>query len=223
MTPFMLTGDLVPPEVIKDFETAKEFLALLPDPTGTLAPATAHPHGDDTRYLWSCHGIARALATVLTQPWEVIDGWFLRRGNEHGWLYLEVDNDQRSQFILDVYPVAAVGGPLLLDVRSYGSPWPDAYIERRMAFPRNARQRFDEEGRQALRLYKLMTGTSEEVQSLDDWLALVSRGEAPAGPVPQPICDRFRADFAAGIGPEIDQLRRDQVGAGAAAAGVVVR
>lgn len=158
MTPYILTGDLVSPDVGKDLETTRDFLALLPDPTEKLAPATARQHGDDTLYLWSCHGIVRALATVLSQPWEVMDGWFLRRGNQHAWLYLEVDNDHRSQFILDAYPVAAVGGPLLVDVRPYGSPWQDAYIERRMAFTRAVREKFDEEGRQALRLYKKGVG-----------------------------------------------------------------
>lgn len=63
--------------------------------------------------LWSCHAVARAVKfkwSVTFRDWVVVDGHF--RTSQHCWLAYKV-------VILDMYPVASLGGPVLLD----GSFW----------------------------------------------------------------------------------------------------
>jgi hypothetical protein len=58
-------------------------------------------------YPVSCHMMTRAIADILPQL-RVVDGYFMRN-NEHSWLATEDPN-----FIIDVYPVCTIGGPLLV-------------------------------------------------------------------------------------------------------------
>lgn len=79
----------------------------------------------DAEKLWSCHVICRVVAKrwQLEQlGWGLRDGLFARHYN-HTWLY-------REGLILDVYPVASFGGPLIVDVNSsMWSPWKYLYSE----------------------------------------------------------------------------------------------
>ncbi|MEX1063912.1 MAG: hypothetical protein WD898_01205 [Candidatus Paceibacterota bacterium] len=62
----------------------------------------------------SCHMIARALAEFF--PVQYKDGYFPRKGYQHSWLVTQTGN------VIDAYPWAIVGGPVMLDMR-LGSPW----------------------------------------------------------------------------------------------------
>ena len=64
--------------------------------------------------LVSSHLLARAIAKFF--PVRVVDGHFGDPDNPHSWLVTERGN------IIDVYPIAQVGGPVLLDASS-ASPW----------------------------------------------------------------------------------------------------
>ncbi|MDQ1344234.1 MAG: hypothetical protein QG650_954 [Patescibacteria group bacterium] len=156
MTPFILTEGLVPEKVQNDFRTARGFLADIPEATEKYPdayrrriPGKKPDEADAHSYHWSCHGIARALETVLKLPWRAFDGWFMGRGNEHAWLFLEYEG---GKFILDAYPIAAVGGPILVDA-GFMSPWLSAYEERRMHYAVKEIESFKRQGIQILEAY----------------------------------------------------------------------
>jgi hypothetical protein len=89
------------------------WLGRVPDP-----PASVHPDR-----LWSCHAVCRAVKVQFKlDDWTVVDGFFARRGVQHAWL---LRNDKAV--VIDVYPVASMGGPILVDVASILSPWHGAY------------------------------------------------------------------------------------------------
>ena len=67
----------------------------------------------------SCHMICRALAKFF--PVKCKDGYF-GEFNLHSWLITE------NRLIIDPYPVAVVGGPILIDTR-YMTPWRSLYHE----------------------------------------------------------------------------------------------
>lgn len=58
------------------------------------------------KILISCHLLAKALINFF--PVEVHDGYFCQKPYSHSWLTTE-----RS--IIDVYPIAVIGGPILID------------------------------------------------------------------------------------------------------------
>ena len=76
----------------------------------------------------SCHMVCHALAQLFPQL-ECQDGYFARKGIEHSWLTLNRD------FIIDPYPVAIMGGPIMADCRYIGLPWQNLYIPSRERFP----------------------------------------------------------------------------------------
>jgi len=67
----------------------------------------------------SCHMITRALARFF--PVRYRDGYF-GEFNQHSWLIT------KNGLIIDPYPVAVVGGPMLIDTR-YMTPWRSLYHE----------------------------------------------------------------------------------------------
>ena len=119
-------------------EGIHNWLSRLPD----------NPNADGADKLWSCHGICRAVrdSFKLGSEWIVVDGHFMRAGQEHAWLI----NADRT-LILDVLPVAALGGPLLVDAHSYGSPWPGAYLSAH--YPKDRFYRFLEETELIMEVY----------------------------------------------------------------------
>jgi hypothetical protein len=72
------------------------------------------------KVLISCHMVARALARFFPAV-RCRDGYF---GNthKHSWLVT------RSSLVIDVYPIAVTGGPILVDIR-FISPWGSLYQE----------------------------------------------------------------------------------------------
>ena len=105
-----------------------------------------HPNGN-ADHLWSCHALCIA-AQVLFRP----DGWRVAHGrfgdtNDHTWLVRQtlrasdISRFERgyrervgTKTILDVYPVASYGGPILLDASGWSSPWQKLYIEDRRRY-----------------------------------------------------------------------------------------
>ena len=83
---------------------------------------------------WSSHALTRAVkqAHGLTE-WEVCDGFFARKGQQHSWLTLQ-PSMRRVTLVLDILPVAAHGGPLLVDTMSHDSPWADLYLESPLSY-----------------------------------------------------------------------------------------
>lgn len=161
-TPYIQIAGHLSRAIIDDFKIVSDFWEKLPDATAAQ-PATRrdlYNPGSEKKpqYLWSCHGLCRGVKPFLNQQWHVIDGWFLRRGNEHCWLWTK---DDRHDAIIDVYPVGACGGPILVD-GSPLTPWSDAYIERFMNYSDAERSRFDAEGAEAASLYKEMIKTASE-------------------------------------------------------------
>ncbi len=71
---------------------------------------------DGRKILLSCHILARAVARVFKVRTE--DGFLVggRCRSEHAWVVTKTGN------IIDVYPVAVLGGPLLIDNRESVSP-----------------------------------------------------------------------------------------------------
>jgi hypothetical protein len=78
-------------------------------------------HIGDGRYdAVSCHMLVRAIEPFF--PVSVCDGCFCER-YEHSWLLTA------SGHIIDVYPVAILGGPILVDGVTYSSPSRRLYKE----------------------------------------------------------------------------------------------
>jgi hypothetical protein len=145
--PYILRADTVSPKLSSDLETARLFWRVLPN----AAEVKPKPVCEE----WSCHALARAVLPLLSSGWIVFDGWFMRVGSEHAWLYREITaGTEVKKYVLDIYPVAGLSGPVLIDVGSYGSPWGSAYHERRMAFNAQRLQRFEVEGKAALAAFR---------------------------------------------------------------------
>lgn len=69
--------------------------------------------------LLSCHVVSRLVKRKFDlTTWRVVDGCFGR--HQHSWLASGLI------IVLDVYPVASMGGPLLVDVE-HMSPWHGLY------------------------------------------------------------------------------------------------
>jgi hypothetical protein len=90
---------LAPPEDLEALTQIRDLMEKLPE--------WGIPHKDDPHdhALVSCHTLARAFASAMTDL-TVVDGHVL--GHEHSWLMTKSGN------VIDVYPVATVGGPLLI-------------------------------------------------------------------------------------------------------------
>lgn len=88
---------------------------------------------DGKRQSLSCHLLCPALAGFF--PVEVRDGLLLEEW-EHSWLLT------RNGLVIDPYPIAAVGGPLLLDTR-YSTPWTVLYMRAtHCSFPKHSSPSF---------------------------------------------------------------------------------
>lgn len=75
------------------------------------------------KILVSCHILCRAFAVVFPQL-KCVDGYFFRIGREHSWL------ETPNGCIIDVYPIAMLGGPILVLKEGFLSlPWGEIYIE----------------------------------------------------------------------------------------------
>ncbi len=65
------------------------------------------------KILLSCHVLARAVARIF--PVQVRDGYFAD-SYEHSWL------ETKSGHLIDLYPVATIGGPVMIDGQTPLSP-----------------------------------------------------------------------------------------------------
>lgn len=113
----------VPAYMPRTMREIREWMEALPDRSGRR-------NGCE---LWSCHALVRAVKIKWKLDfWRVTDGFFARMGQNHSWLTgLMEHNRYPQENVLDVYPVVGMGGPILVDISSYGSPWRDLYIEKR--------------------------------------------------------------------------------------------
>ena len=151
MIPYIQKNNLVKDYMNDELVTATQFMKDLPEASAKY-PITNKAHGgEEDMFLWSCHGLTRTLKEILKQKWTVFDGWFLKDGNQHSWLYHEADDDK---YIMDVYPIAFIGGPFIVDVGNFGSPWRTAYIERRSTYWNEEIENFNKEGGFALDAWK---------------------------------------------------------------------
>ncbi|MEK7627874.1 MAG: hypothetical protein AAB421_00440 [Patescibacteria group bacterium] len=87
--------------------------------------------------------------------WRVATGYFGRIGQEHSWLY-RMHTPDHPALALDMYPVASLGGPLVVDISSIGSPWNGLYIEDVRRYCEERLHLFDVEAKVLL---ELMTKT----------------------------------------------------------------
>ena len=80
------------------------------------------------KILVSCHMVARALTHIFPGvKWE--DGYFVRRGQRHSWLRVEGDRT----LIIDPYPIAVLGGPIMVYVGFLTTPWDKLYIKAKLS------------------------------------------------------------------------------------------
>jgi hypothetical protein len=105
----------VPPETHEVLASLRDWLGRLPDRAGAKS---------DDGHLWSCHALVRAAKHRFgLSGWNVVDGYFGRVGNDHSWLSKRW---KQTRFIIDVYPIASVGGPLFINADDM-TPWFDLY------------------------------------------------------------------------------------------------
>lgn len=80
------------------------------------------------RMLISCHMVSRALAHLFPEvEWK--DGYFARFGQRHSWLKIK----RSPNLTIDPYPVALVGGPIMVHGGFITTPWDKLYIEAKLA------------------------------------------------------------------------------------------
>lgn len=72
----------------------------------------------------SCHILARAVARVFKL--RVVDGLFYPN-YQHSWVITNGEDDKRPH-VIDVYPIAALGGPNLIDGTMLMSPAHSLYV-----------------------------------------------------------------------------------------------
>jgi len=111
---------LIAKENIILFQKIKQAVEALPD----------IELGEDTqgrKTLVSCHMIVRGLARVFPGV-DRHDGYFARFGQRHSWL--TVRNDPR--LVIDAYPVALLGGPIMVHCGFITTPWDRLYIRARL-------------------------------------------------------------------------------------------
>lgn len=111
MTPYVMK--LLPLEDVELFYRVRESVVSLPDIDLGTDP-------DGVEILLSCHMLAKAIAEVFGLTW--VSGFFAPHF-EHSWVLAPKGS------IIDVYPVGMLGGPLLLDGKSY-APSRQHYLKR---------------------------------------------------------------------------------------------
>lgn len=102
----------IPPEEIELFNEIRAVLEKMEEPNLGFDE-------EGREILPSCHMLVRAMAKVFPQV-KVQDGYYSRRFS-HSWL------KTKSGHLIDLYPVAMVGGPLMMD-GGEESPSNDVYI-----------------------------------------------------------------------------------------------
>jgi len=132
VTPYVFREQILPETLLGDLADATAFMTALPDPgdDAVEAPRMSRLAGPPKRF-WSCHALARAFLRITgdSSAWRVADGYFMRRGSEHSWLWRHVED---TVAVLDLYPVAGAA-PMLVDAGGR-SPWGAAYIESAMSY-----------------------------------------------------------------------------------------
>lgn len=96
-----------------------------------------HPNSNGD-HLWSCHALCIATQAIFRpEGFRVVHGLF--GAKNHSWLLREKIVGRHGvvttdSVILDVYPVASCGGPILVDINGWSSPWRDLYVEARYRY-----------------------------------------------------------------------------------------
>lgn len=99
---------------IKLFSMVRNAVILLPDLDLGIAEMRGEP------MIMSCHMLARAIASVYTLKF--VDG-FVIPNYEHSWVLTPEGN------IIDVYPIATIGGPIMLESAEGVGPACRIYIK----------------------------------------------------------------------------------------------
>lgn len=79
------------------------------------------------KVLVSSHMIAHALPNLFPRL-KAQDGFFARRGQNHSWLTIR----ENRYLIIDPYPIALLGGPIMVHGGFATTPWNSLYIEARL-------------------------------------------------------------------------------------------
>lgn len=136
-------------------QTALEFYGLMPQNfqltiasmSWLLTELPDKPGAGDAT-LWSCHGLTRAMKELFElSEWTIHDGFFNRKGICHSWLV-----NESKELIFDIYPMGGYGGPILLDVGAFFSPWRGLYIEARQGYYDAKMSAFEAEGHEIVRI-----------------------------------------------------------------------
>lgn len=147
MTPYVISEELITEALLEDRALAEEFLGELPDPEPNHPACPTIGRGtQEPKTYWSCHGLVRAFAKMRPE-WKVADGYFVRKGTQHSWLWRFTPD---GMVFLDLYPVGGVF-PTIVD-GSHGSPWRDLYMECSYAYRPNERELWEKQADYALSL-----------------------------------------------------------------------
>lgn len=87
--------------------------------------------------LVSCHMVTRALENIFPGEVRNQDGWFARKGYEHSWL-IRGNGYPVDYLVIDPYPIAVMGGPILVDTR-WLTPWRRIYIKHRLGITKRVK------------------------------------------------------------------------------------
>lgn len=145
MKPYVLS--LLHPEDVRIWREVSACVNALPDDIPSLRAGEM--------ITLSCHVLARAVANVFSL--RVVDGWYYSPGYEHSWVVTWHGN------IIDVYPIATMGGPLLLSGDQYSAPARRLYNQLQgKELKRSYGQRFEE--REFLRAVSIVTSQLRKIR-----------------------------------------------------------
>jgi hypothetical protein len=83
----------------------------------------AHPRFDKV----TCHDMADAVSRIWPGQLTAVAGHCVRSTWDHGWVEYTHRMDTRQRLVIDVYPWAASGGPMLY-LLDYRTPWHGLFI-----------------------------------------------------------------------------------------------
>ena len=118
MRPYMT--DLVPAEDLLLFEKIEGQIQKMPE-------VDLGVNKEGRKVLVSCHMVARALARIFPEV-AYKDGYFGRHGQRHSWLRVK----RNPKLIIDPYPIALIGGPIMVHGGFITTPWDKLYIEAKL-------------------------------------------------------------------------------------------
>ena len=122
MRPYMVS--MIPEQDLFLFQEIERVVQKMPD-------VDLGKDEEGMRILVSCHMVVRAITRLFPEVARK-DGYFTKnakKGIRHSWLVIK----RNPNLLIDPYPVALVGGPIMVHCGFFTVPWDSLYIAARLS------------------------------------------------------------------------------------------